>query len=63
METATLLETKREQETIEITAGDEKRALIAAIRWKAAYSEDHTGDDYHLYIISQLLKKLCLYDP
>jgi predicted metal-dependent RNase len=34
------------------------KAIAAAIRWRASYTENYNGDDYNLYTLSILLAQL-----
>lgn len=34
------------------------KAIAAAIRWRASYTENYNGDDYCLYTLSVLLSEL-----
>jgi tellurite resistance protein len=41
-----------------IDSNDLLKALVAAVRWKASYSEDYKDDEKHLTIISQMMERL-----
>lgn len=34
------------------------KAIAAAIRWRASYQAQYTGDDFNLMILSELLSEL-----
>jgi hypothetical protein len=34
------------------------RAIAAAIRWRANYTDNYNGDDFNLSVLSQLLEEL-----
>ena len=58
METQSPLTTTTIQLPTEIESKDLLIALTAAVRWRANYKDHYEGDDYNLYIISQLMEAL-----
>jgi len=58
METQSPITTTSIQLPTEIESKDLLIALTAAVRWRASYKDHYEGDDYNLYIITQLMEAL-----
>jgi len=43
---------------LEIESKDLLIALTAAVRWRSSYKDQYEGDEYNLYIITQLMEAL-----